>query len=190
MIQCDSSKAGVYLRRIRQVFNGLDNYPAPERTKRLMRGRELISCKFRNYMPKTSDERANFPSANRITNISPSSPNDIWVGYISYSSSSNGLLYWAVVVRERYFQRVRSWSLADHVRAVLNCDSLYKFIAPRPRTQDVIFHTDRGSQYGSWQFRSFLRSYKMFLSRSARAKPYSNTRIISFIGTMKKKMNL
>ncbi len=186
MIQCDSSKAEVYLRRICHVFNGLDNCPASKRTKRLMHEREQILCKFRNYLPKTSDESANSPSANRITNIARLNPNDIWVGYISHNSSSNGWLQWAIDFREHYFQLVRGWSLADHLSAVLDCDSLHKAIAPRYRTQDVIFHTGRGNHYGSWRFRSFLRSFKMFLSTSARAKPYSNARIISFIGTKKK----
>ena len=48
-----------------------------------------------------------------------------------------------------------------------------------------IFHSDRGSQYGSKVFRAALREAGMLQSMSRRANPYDNAWTESFIGTYK-----
>ena len=52
----------------------------------------------------------------------------------------------------------------------------------------LIFHSDRGSQYGSATFRELLRQAGLHQSMSARANPYHNAWTESFIGTLKKEM--
>jgi putative transposase len=61
------------------------------------------------------------------------------------------------------------------MRADLVCDAMKMAIANRPNTQGVIFHSDRGSQYGSRQFRALLNNADMLQSMSARANPYDNS---------------
>ena len=52
----------------------------------------------------------------------------------------------------------------------------------------LIFHSDRGSQYGSATFRRLLREAGMRQSMSARANPYHNAWTESFMGTLKTEM--
>ena len=56
------------------------------------------------------------------------------------------------------------------------------------RPDGTIFHSDRGSQYGSAAFRQTLAGAGMRQSMSARANPYDNAWTESFIGTLKAEM--
>ncbi|MBK1835782.1 transposase, partial [Roseibacillus ishigakijimensis] len=49
----------------------------------------------------------------------------------------------------------------------------------------AIFHSDRGSQYGSRCFRAFLSEKKLRQSMSGRANPYDNAWTESLIGALK-----
>jgi transposase InsO family protein len=162
---------------------------SPARVRRLMRGRGLIAPKSRQYVPKTSDGRVNAPAANRVINIKPTTPNEIWVGEITYIRSSNGWLYLAVVL-DLYSRRLIDWSLADHTIAGRVCEALKKAIATSSRTRGVIFYSDRGSQYGIRQFRKLLKNFKMLQSMFVRINPYDNVWTESFIGTIKKNGSL
>ena len=61
-------------------------------------------------------------------------------------------------------------------------------IASRRNTSNLIFHSDRGSQYGSRTFRDVLRLAGMRQNMSARANPYHNAWTESFMGTLKAEM--
>ena len=52
----------------------------------------------------------------------------------------------------------------------------------------MIFHSDRGSQYGSAAFRQLLATSSITQSMSARANPCHNAHTESFIGTLKAEM--
>ena len=52
----------------------------------------------------------------------------------------------------------------------------------------VVFHSDRGSQYGSGEYRSLLARAGALQSMSARANPYHNAWSESFMGTLKSEM--
>ena len=53
---------------------------------------------------------------------------------------------------------------------------------PEPRT---IFHSDRGSQYASTEFRTELQRHGMLSSMSAKGNCYDNAVVESFFGTLK-----
>ena len=67
-------------------------------------------------------------------------------------------------------RRVIGWSLADHLRSELVLHALQQALQTRS-VQDTIFHSDRGSQYGSTLFRQALRQAGLRQSMSARANP-------------------
>lgn len=85
-------------------------------------------------------------------------------------------------------RKIIGWSLADHLRGELAVNALRQAIASRSTTQKPIFHSDRGSQYGSAAFRELLRKSGIRQSMSARANPYHNAWTESFMGTLKAEM--
>ncbi len=160
---------------------------APARIRRLMAQRGLRALQPKNFLPKTSDGRADKPSPNLLTGQPlPAIPDRAWAGDITFIPTSKGWLYLAVVI-DLCSRRVVGWSLADHMRSDLVLDALHQALQTRP-TADTIFHSDRGSQYGSAPFRKALAKAGLRQSMSACANPYDNAWTESFIGTLKHEM--
>ena len=160
---------------------------APARIRRLMAQRSLRALQPKNFVPKTSDGRADKPSPNLlIGQPSPAVPDHAWAGDITFIPTRKGWLYLAVVI-DLCSRRIVGWSLKDHMRSDLVLDALHQALQTRPAA-DTIFHSDRGSQYGSAPFRKALAKAGLRQSMSARANPYDNAWTESFIGTLKHEM--
>jgi transposase InsO family protein len=160
---------------------------APARVRRLMAQRSLRALQPRNFVPKTSDGRADKPSPNLLAGQPlPTVPNRVWAGDITFIPTSAGWLYLAVVI-DLCSRRIVGWSLANHMRSDLVSAALQQALQTRS-AKDAIFHSDRGSQYGSTPFRQALAQAGLQQSMSARANPYDNAWTESFIGTLKHEM--
>lgn len=163
---------------------------APARIRRLMKERGLRAIQPRTYVPRTSDGRADLPSPNLLLDQPlPSRPNKVWAGDITYIPTSTGWQYLAVVI-DLCSRRIVGWALADHLKSSLVRDALQQALESRSLTaaDRLIFHSDRGSQYGSGTFRKLLRAHSIQQSMSARANPYHNAWTESFMGTLKAEM--
>lgn len=159
----------------------------PARVRRLMAARSLRALQPKNFLPKTSDGRADQPSPNLLADQPlPTAPNQAWAGDITFIPTSAGWLYLAVVI-DLGSRRILGWSLQAHLRAELVLDALQQALQTRPVDQ-TIFHSDRGSQYGSSAFRQALAKAGLRQSMSRRANPYDNAWTESFIGTLKHEM--
>jgi len=175
-------------RRIHDDLKDLEIECGPARVRRIMKERGLHALQPKNYIPRTSDGRADLPSSNLLLErADPNRINEVWVGDITFIPTSAGWRYLAVVI-DLCSRRVVGWSLANHLRADLVSDALRKSLRSRPRNGELIFHSDRGSQYGSTAFRGLLTKAGITQSMSRRANPYDNAWSESFIGTLKSEM--
>jgi putative transposase len=85
-------------------------------------------------------------------------PDRLWVADISYLRTWEGFLYLAVVV-DAFSRRVVGWAMADHLRTELILDAVGMAIQTRrPAREQLIHHSDRGSQYTSFEFGRTLRA--------------------------------
>jgi len=174
-------------RRVAQDLADRGVICAPGRIRRLMAQRALHALQPKNFLPKTSDGRADKPSPNLLSGQPlPEVPDRAWAGDITFIPTSAGWLYLAVVI-DLCSRRIVGWSLADHMRSDLVLDALHQALQTRP-ANSTIFHSDRGSQYGSTPFRNALANAGLRQSMSARANPYDNAWTESFIGTLKHEM--
>lgn len=174
-------------RRLGQVLADQGVTCAPARIRRLMAQRALRALQPKNYLPKTSDGRADKPSPNLLAGQPlPAAPDHAWAGDSTFIPTSTGWLYLAVII-DLCSRRIVGWSLADHLRSELVLDALHQALQTRC-VHRTIFHSDRGSQYGSAAFRSALAKAGLRQSMSARANPYHNAWTESFIGTLKHEM--
>ena len=174
-------------RRLAQELSDRGVICAPARIRRIMAQRGLHAIQPKTFIPRTSDGRADKPSANLISGTSlPSVPDRVWAGDITFIPTGAGWLYLAVVI-DLCSRRVIGWSLANHMRSELVLDALLQALQTRTAS-GVIFHSDRGSQYGSTPFRNALAEAGLRQSMSARANPYDNAWTESFIGTLKLEM--
>jgi transposase InsO family protein len=160
---------------------------SPARIRRLMAQRGLRALQPKNFLPKTSDGRADKPSPNLLMERPPPEmPDQAWAADITFIPTSEGWLYLAVVI-DLCSRRIIGWSLANHMKATLVLAALQQALQTRSADQ-TIFHSDRGSQFGSTLFRQALASAGLRQSMSARANPYDNAWTESFIGTLKHEM--
>src|SRR5690606_9193698 len=77
------------------------------------------------------------------------------------------------------------WKLRDTLHADLVTDALQSALLQRPTTPGLYFHSDRGSQYSSRQFRSLLHQAGLQQSMSALGNPYHNSLIESLFARLK-----
>lgn len=112
-------------------------------------------------------------------------PDGLWVGDITYIRTWEGWLYLATVI-DVFSRRVIGFSVANHMRASLVCDALKMAVATRGGTgEGVIFHSDRGSQYTSAEFRALCETYGVKQSMGKTGVCWDNALAESFFATYK-----
>jgi putative transposase len=175
----------------RRIYHELQDHDitcAPSRVRRIMKERGLRAIQPKNFTPKTSDGKATKPAPNLLANQPlPEQVNQAWAGDITFIPTASGWICLAVVI-DLCSRRIVGWSLAGHMRRELVIDALNNALQSRTIPGNLIFHSDRGSQYGSIAFRNRLQRKGMRQSMSARANPYDNAWTESFIGTLKREM--
>jgi transposase InsO family protein len=111
--------------------------------------------------------------------------NRIWIGDITYLRTWEGWLYCATVL-DAHSRRVIGWAIDDHMRADLVEDALKMAIALRgARPLEVIFHTDRGTQYASEQITTFANEHGLTRSMGNTGVCWDNAMAESFFATLK-----
>ena len=184
----DEHRARYGYRRIYQELADRGNPCAADRVRRLMAERGLKALQPKTFTPTTSDGRADAPSPNLLADRSlPARPNEVWAGDITYVRVETGWVYLAVII-DLCTRKVVGWALADHMRSDLVTAALGQATGSNPTSTGTIFHSDRGSQYGSKAYRKALEDAGMVQSMSRRANPYDNAWTESFIGTLKNEM--
>lgn len=175
-------------RRIWEELSDQGIVCAADRVRRIMRERGLRAIQPKTYVPRTSDGRADKPSPNLLIDQPlPDKPDLVWAGDITFIPTATGWLYLAVVI-DLCSRKIIGWAMADNLRSQLVIDALKQALGSRSTAQKPIFHSDRGSQYGSGAYRRLLHEAGMRQSMSARANPYHNAWTESFMGTLKAEM--
>ncbi len=110
----------------------------------------------RRFRVMTTDSRHDLPIAPNLLdrNFTVAEPNTAWAGDVTYIATEEGWLYLAVVI-DLVSRQVVGWSMRPDMRSNLVVDTLeMAWYQRRPdRKAGLIFHSDRGSQYASGDFR-------------------------------------
>lgn len=110
--------------------------------------------------------------------------NRAWVGDITYLRTGEGWCYLATVI-DLASRRVVGFALAAHMRASLVCEALEMALKARRPLPVLVFHSDRGSQYTSRQFRELLDAWDVVPSLSRPRQCWDNAVAESFFSTLK-----
>jgi putative transposase len=109
-------------------------------------------------------------------------PDRLWVADITYIPTWAGFLYLAVVV-DAWSRRIVGWSMATHLRTELVLDALNMALWQR-RPEEVIHHSDQGSQYTSIAFGLRCQEAGVRPSMGSVADCYDNAMCESFFATL------
>jgi putative transposase len=156
------------------------------RLARLMRQCGICGRQKRRYRVRTTDSRHDNPIApNRLASLAPpSGPNQIWVADITYIELPHGFVYLAAIL-DVYSRRIVGWSLSQRVDTELVLAAWQMACRHRPPAPGLIFHTDRGVQYASGQYREVLKAARALASMSRKGNCYDNAMMEAFWSTLK-----
>ena len=110
-----------------------------------------------------------------------------YVGDITYIPTWEGWAYLATVI-DLASRRVVGWALADHMRTELVADALEAAFGSRRPEPGLIFHSDRGCQYTSRDFRELAEARGVTLSLGRKGDCFDNAVAESFFATIKREL--
>lgn len=158
-----------------------------QRVRRLMATLGICVRPKRQFKVVTTDSDHNFPVAKNVLDrdFTTTEPDRAWVADMTYIATAEGWLYLAVII-DLFSRRVVGWSMAEHMRTELVSTALEAALGQRiPAEVGLIFHSDRGSQYASTDYRAALELADITCSMSRRANCWDNAVAESFFGTLK-----
>lgn len=134
----------------------------------------------------TTDSAHGLPIAPNLLNreFSAAAPNQKWVGDITYIPTQEGWLYLAVVL-DLYARKVVGWAMSATVDANLAIASLQMALTHRQPPAELLYHSDRGSQYASFACQSLLLNHGVRISMSRTGNVHDNAVAESFYSTLK-----
>ena len=114
-----------------------------------------------------------------------SAPNKAWVCDFTYIRAA-GRFYYLCVILDLFSRKVIAYKLSNKIDTKLAIDTDNAAVAARGKSKGIIFHTDRGSQFTSTEFRRQLDNLNMIQSFSAKGHPYDNAVMECFFKYLKK----
>lgn len=138
----------------------------------------------------TTDSNHNHPIAPRLFKVEeensfPKDQGQLLAGDITYLRVNNKFLYLAVVL-DLFNREVVGWSMSDNLETSLVLSALNSAMKVVGPNAEIIFHSDRGSQYASEAYRNFLKNKNITPSMSRRGNCYDNSYVESWFASLKK----
>ena len=155
------------------------------RARSLMR-KAKVSYKRRKKYRRTTDSKHSYPVAENLLNrkFTANTPNAVWCADITYLWTIEGWLYLAVVM-DLYSRKIVGWALSSSLKASFVKEALTMAYWQRKPNKGLIHHSDRGSQYASYDYQDLLGSYGMVCSMSRKGDCWDNAVVESFFRSLK-----
>jgi putative transposase len=172
-------------RRVHAVLARAGEQVSDELVRQLMRELDLRACQPRPWRPTTTeaDGQHRIPDLVQRDYTAPA-PGLKLVGDITYIPTREGWVYLATVI-DCFSKMVVGWAMADHYKTSLiqaAIDSAAGTIDIQP---GCIFHSDRGSNYTSYEFATKLDNMGMRQSVGRTGVCWDNAMAESFFGALK-----
>jgi len=137
----------------------------------------------------TTDSNHKHPIAPRLFETEnhepPTEPGQVLAGDITYLRLGKSFIYLAVVM-DLYNREILGWSMSWSLETKIVLDALDMAMRKVGPDAEIIFHSDRGSQYASEAYRNFMKSKNIMPSMSRRGNCYDNAYVESWFSSLKK----
>jgi putative transposase len=163
-----------------------DGYNVGEnRVARLMK-QNGIQGKAKRKFKTTTTSKHQRPRAENLVkqDFQTCEPNKLWVGDITYIATLEGWLYLAIIL-DVFSRKVIGWAFSDRLTDDLVLSALSMAKHQRSTKNNLIHHSDQGSQYASIDFQASLKELNIMQSMSGRGNCYDNAVAESFFATLK-----
>jgi putative transposase len=183
----DEHDARLGVRRLHSELADVGERVSPKRVRRLARAANLHSCHPRPYKATTQQGKDRAGLVDLCgRDFTATQPDELWYGDVTYIKTWEGWVFLATVI-DCYSRKVIGHAVANHFRTELTKEAIRSAIANRGgRVEGVIFHSDRGSNYTSVDFRDFCLDNRIIPSVGRTGSCYDNASSESFFATIKK----
>lgn len=155
------------------------------RVARLMK-ENGIAGKAKKKFKATTNSKHDLPVADNLLkqDFTAEKPDTVWVSDITYIWTMEGWLYIAIVL-DIYSRGVVGWAMSEGLGADFVLKAVEQALGRRNPVENCIFHSDRGVQYASADFRAELKKHGFIQSMSRKGNCYDNAVAESFFHTLK-----
>ena len=173
--------------RIVEQLKSKGHHISKKRVAKLMRINGWRS-KLKKRFKVTTDSNHPYPICrNHLNrNFTANRLNEVWVPDITYIKTVTGWLYLTTII-DLYDRQVIGWSLSSRLYTNQTIIPAWKMaVSKREITESLLFHSDRGIQYASIEFRKWINKNTLInQSMSRKANCWDNTVAESFFKTLK-----
>jgi len=157
-----------------------------KRIGRLMREHDLRSRKRRPFRVRTTDSKHPYPIAPNILerDFAATAPDQKWLTDMTYVPTAEGWLYLALVL-DLFARKIVGWAMSERIDTALVLAAWNMALCHRQPPEGLLFHSDRGVQYASSDYRQALQAAQAIPSMSRKANCYDNATMESFWSTLK-----
>ena len=138
----------------------------------------------RRFKTTIADEAATRPADLVNREFVATRPNELWVADLTYVATWRGFVYVAVVI-DVFARRIVGWRVSSSLRTDLALDALEQALYARPAIDQLVHHSDRGSQYLSIRYTDRLADAGIDPSVGSVGDSYDNALAESVIGVYK-----
>ena len=153
---------------------------------RLMREDNLLCLRTQRFRIATTDSDHGLPTyKNRAKDMVITGCDQLWAADITYIRLGAEFIYMAMVM-DAYSRKIVGWSISRRIDTRLALDALEMALLTRPfKHGHLVHHSDRGSQYASFDYQKLLERHGIRCSMSRRGNCLDNAPVESFFGTLK-----
>jgi len=169
--------------RIHAELADEDIHVGRKRVERLMKAAGIAGVSRRKAARTTFRDERLRPACDLVDrNFHAEEPDRLWVADITYVPTWAGFLYLAVVL-DAFSRRIVGWAMGHDLKTQLVLDAMNMAISQR-RPDDVIHHSDQGSQYTSVAFGLRCKEAGVRPSMGSVGDAYDNAMCESFFATL------
>lgn len=161
-----------------------------ERVARLMREAGLVS-KYKTPKKKKKKELTKEDSkiAKNVLNreFNAQKPGIRWVTDIKYIATKSGWVYLCAIL-DLHNRAIVGWSVRSHMREELVLEALKMAMRREGIEDELLVHSDRGSQFTSESYQMLLDKHNIQCSMSRKGNCWDNAVMESFFGTLQQEL--
>jgi len=145
-----------------------------------------LRCKQRRKFKATTNSRHSLPVAENLLaqRFTADTPSQAWLSDITYVPTDEGWLY-LVGHKDLCSRKIVGYAMGERMTHSLVMESLLRAVEASPPPAGLVHHSDKGSQYCSYEYRRLIERLGMKASMSGTGNCYDNAPMESFWATLK-----
>lgn len=155
-----------------------------KRVVRLMRHARLRARANRIYRKIPMPVQMRLGISNQAREREVTGPDQVWRGDVTYIKVPGAWRYLAVVL-DQYSRRLLGFKMGAQHNSTLTIGALRMALAKRRPDAGLVFHSDRGSEYGNYIYRDRLTGHGIVQSMNRPKTMTDNAFVESFFHSMK-----